>query len=99
MHAIEGRNAHENLGAHGFRQLRQDFRRLIRVEIRQHDRDDLRVFVAQDVAHGLGLHPLQRFQAAAAATAQNAIDDAAGLVGSQRLVQYLADVVIGADTE
>ena len=57
------------------------------------------MFLTQHCGYRLGLHPLDGFETAAAASAQDAIDDAAGLVGTERLVEDLAHIFIGVHAE
>ena len=64
-----------------------------------HDGDDLRVLVAHQVGHGTRIHPLQRVQAGVVAPQQDAVDQAAGFFGAQRLHQHVADVVVRAHAQ
>ena len=43
LHAIQGCDAHQNVGAQPGGQLRENLRGLIRIKIGEHDGDDLRV--------------------------------------------------------
>jgi len=43
LHSVEGRDAHDDVGAHVRGQTGEHFRRLVGVEIGEHDGDDLRV--------------------------------------------------------
>ena len=67
-------------------------------EIRQHDGNNLRMFKPNYFSDGLGIHPLHRLQAIAAAAHQDSIDNAARLV-TQGLLQHAANIGIVTDTE
>ncbi|MOA37973.1 hypothetical protein D3C78_1596170 [compost metagenome] len=61
----------------------------------QDRRDDLRVFVADQLGHGVGVQPVQRVDAAAAVAGfQDVFDQAGRAVAAQRLGQHAADVVV-----
>ena len=67
-------------------------------EVGQDDGDNLRVLEANDLGNRFRVHPLQRFQAVAAAAHQNAVDDAAGLV-AEGFFQHGTNIGIVADTQ
>ncbi len=62
LHAIERRDAHHDVGAHVGRQSGENLGRLVRLEVGEHDRDDLRMLEADQLGHGARVHPLQRLR-------------------------------------
>ena len=80
-------------------EVAEHFTGLIRVEVRDHDCLDLRVFVTDDVSDCARLHPFQAVEAAGVAAEQDAVDQAVGLVFAQGLGEHLAYVVVGSDAE
>ena len=56
------------------------------------------MFVAHDLGHGLRVHPLERFEALAAAGDRDAIHECRGLVFAERIDEHLAHEVLAADT-
>ena len=76
-----------------------DLRRVVRIQVGEHDGHDLRVLQADDLRDRTRVHPLQGLQALGVAPEQDAVDEAAGLVLAQGLHEDLADVLVGADAE
>ncbi len=54
------------------------------------------MLLADDFGNGARLHPLEHVQALVLPAHQDAVDDAASLVFTQRVDEHLADVVVGA---
>ena len=80
-------------------QLREDLGRLVGIEIGEHDRDDLRMLVADELGHGARVHPLERFEALARGPDVDAVDDARGLVFAERIHEHLAQELVRADAD
>jgi hypothetical protein len=80
-------------------EVAEHFTGLVRIEVRHHDRLDLRVLITDHVGDGARLHPLQAVEAAGVATEQDAVDQAVGLVFAQGLGEHFAHVVVGADAQ
>ncbi len=97
MHAVEGRNTNDYVGPHVGWQVRQYLRGVIRVEVRQHDGDDLRMLEPDQLGDGLRIHPLQGFQALVGAADVDTVDDAGGFVLAQRIHQHFPEELVGAD--
>ena len=80
-------------------QVRQHLGRLVRIEVGEHDGDDLRMLEPDQLGHRARVHPLQRLEALAGAADVDAVDDARGLVLAERVDQHLAQELVGADAE
>ncbi len=80
-------------------EVAEHFTGLVGVEVRHHDRLDLRVLVADHVGDGARLHPLEAVQAAGVAAQQDAVDQAVGFVFAQGRGEHLADVAVGTDAQ
>jgi len=76
-----------------------NFGSLIRLEVRQDDGDDLRVFVANELGHRARIHPLERLEALALAAETDAIHERIGLFVAQRADQHPAYEIIATDAE
>ena len=97
LDAVERCDAQQHVVAHALGQEREDFRRLVALEMDHDGRDDLRVLVADQLRHRARTHPLQAFDAAGVAALQNAVDQRGGFVVAERLLQHVADVIVGGD--
>ena len=64
--------------------------------MRQHDGGYLRVFTADDLRDGLGLHPLERFDALANLTGRHPIEQHVGLLLAHSLGQYAPHEILRA---
>jgi len=63
LHAVQGGDAQHHVVAQAVREMAEDFAGLVAFQVDQDGGDDLRVFVADQLGHGLRIHPLQRFDA------------------------------------
>src|SRR6201996_1741639 len=95
LDAVQRGDADQHLVALAFGERLQHARGLVEVEVHQDRRDDLRVFVAQQLGHRAGVHPLERLDAGDVAALQDAVDQQAGLVLAERLAQHGLDVFVG----
>jgi hypothetical protein len=95
-HFVERGDAHQNVGAHLLGEQRQNRGRLLRLEMREHDRGDLRMLAGDDLRHGLGVHPLQRLDALAGLPGRHAIEQHIRLLLADCLGEHAPDVVLRA---
>ena len=93
---VQRGDAHQHLGAHLLGEQRQDRRRLLRIQMRQDDRGDLRMLSGDDLRHGLGVHPLQGLDALAGLPGGHAIEQEVRLLLADRLGEHAAHVVLRA---
>ncbi len=75
----------------------EDFAGVVVFQVHQDGRNDLRVFVLDQVGNRRGIHPLQAFDTGGLARLQDARDKVRCLVVTERLGQYRTDVVVGVD--
>jgi hypothetical protein len=64
--------------------------------MRQHDGRDLRVFARDDLRHGLGFHPLQRFDSLTRLAIGYPVEQQVRLLLAHRLGQHPAHIVLGS---
>src|SRR5450830_527543 len=99
LHGVQRRHAQDDVQAHFMVEVAEHFAGLVGVEVRHHDRLDLRVLVADHVGDGARLHPFQAVEAAGVAAQQDAVDQAVGFVFAEGRGEHLADVAVGADAQ
>ncbi len=99
LHLFQVGDAHHQIQAHLLRELAQDLGGLLRLQIREDDGLDLRVFVLDDAGHLAGIHPLEGIEAAGAGTQDDLVHQVAGLVFAKGRHQGLAHEVFAADTD
>jgi hypothetical protein len=92
-HFVQRCDAHQHFGAQLFGQQRHDGGRLLGLEVREHDRRDLRMFAADDLRHRLGFHPLQRLDALAGLAGRDPVEQHVGLLLADGLGQHAPHIV------
>src|SRR5690606_28993807 len=95
LYGFQCRHPHNDIEAHFFIKVGQNFGGLVGVEVGHHNGLNLRVFVADQVGHLAGFHPLQGIQTGGVAAQQNTVDQGTGFVVTQRLGKHITDVSIG----
>src|SRR5690606_11388550 len=99
MNRVERRDAHHDIAAQPLREVAEHLGRVIAVEIRDDDRDDLRVLVADHVRDRTPVHPLQRLEALRLPADEDAIDQRARAILAERLDEHLAHVILAAEPD
>ena len=77
----------------------EHFGGLLGLEVRQHDGDDLRMFVAHQLGDGLRSPSTSALEALALAAEPDAVHQRRGLVVAERIDQHLAHEVVAADAD
>ena len=77
----------------------EDFAGVVVFQMHQNGRDDLGVFVLDQVGDGRCVHPLQALDTRGFTCLQDARNQVGSLVVAQRLGQHGADVVVGVDMD
>jgi hypothetical protein len=98
-HFVERGDAHQDFGAHLIGQQRQNARALFGLEVREHERRNLRMLAADDLRDRLRLHPLERLDALAGLTGGDTVEQQIGLLLADRLGQNAPHVVDARTTQ
>ena len=93
---VQGRNAHQHLGARFLIQQGQDGGGLLRLEVRQHDGGDLRMLAADDLRDCLCFHPLQRLDALPGLPGRHTIEEQVRFLLPHRLGEHAPHEVLRA---
>jgi hypothetical protein len=89
LHTIQRGHAHHHVAAHAVGQVADHFGRLVRIQVGQHQRNDLRVLLGHHFRDCPALHPLQGFHTLAGMPKQHAVDQTPGLALAQALISIL----------
>ena len=88
LYAFHGGNTQHHLIALAFTEKFQDGRSLVKINMDQNSRHDLWMFVAQQLGHCRGIHPLQALDARGIVAAQDPIEQQGRFVITQRPLEH-----------
>jgi hypothetical protein len=95
LHSIQRGDAQQHIIAGALGKHFKNIGRLIRFQVNQNGRDDLRMLIADHFGYRARIHPFQAFDPAGIAVVHDAIQQTLSLVVPQRLGEHVADVIVG----